>query len=263
MLVKDKVIIVSGIGPGLGIKLAIEAAREGARVAVAARTPANLDEAERRMREAAPNCEVLKQPTDIVDRAQCKRLVEMTMVRFGRIDGLINSAYFHGNFSGMGESDLDVVRKAFDTNLIGTMNLTQETIPAMKKGGGGAIVMINTMSTRQPNNSSVAAYAASKGALAVAAKYLARDVGPSNIRVNSLLPGWMWGTPVQTYVKQAAVAEKVPEDVIVARIVAGIPLRRIVKDEECARAALFLASDYASAITGVQLDANGGQFMAC
>ena len=76
MIVKDKVIIVSGIGPGLGIKLAIEAAREGARVVVAARTPANLDEAERRMREVAPNCEMLKQPTDIVDRAQCKRLVE-------------------------------------------------------------------------------------------------------------------------------------------------------------------------------------------
>ena len=261
MIVKDKVIIVSGIGPGLGIKLAIEAAREGARVVVAARTPANLDEAERRMREVAPNCEMLKQPTDIVDRAQCKRLVEATMARFGRIDALINSAFFHGAFGGLAEGDLADVRMILDTNLIGTMNLTQEAIPAMKKGGGGSIVMINTMATRLPNTFE-AGYAASKGALVVAAKYLALELGPSNIRVNSLLPGWMWGAPVQTYVKQAAAAENVAEDVIVARIAANIALRRIVKDDECARAALFLASDYASAITGAQLDANGGHFMA-
>lgn len=263
MIVKDKVIVVSGIGPGLGIKLAIEAAREGARVALAARTPVKLDEAEQRMREVVPHCEVLKQPTDILDRRQCKRLVETTMAHFGRVDGLINSAFFHGNFRSMADSDLGVLSKTVDTNLIGTINLTQEAISAMKQGGGGAIVMINTMSTRQARTSSEAAYAASKGALMVAAKYLALDLGPSNIRVNTLLPGWMWGVPVQTYVKQAAAAQKVPEEVIIARITANIPLRRIVKDEECARAALFLVSDYASGITGAQLDANGGQFMAC
>ena len=75
MLLRNKVVIISGIGPGLGVKLAIEAAREGARaVVLAARTAAKLDDAEQRIRELGVDCEVLKVVTDITDRAQCKEL---------------------------------------------------------------------------------------------------------------------------------------------------------------------------------------------
>ncbi|CAB1370634.1 SDR family oxidoreductase [Denitratisoma oestradiolicum] len=261
MLLKNKVIIVSGIGPGLGVKLAIEAAREGAKVAISARTAANLDDAEQRMRAIAPDCEVLKQTNDITDREQCKRLVEATVARFGRIDGLINSAVFHGNFEGVENADLEDWRRVFDTNVIGTMNLTQETIQAMKKSGGGAIAMVNTMATRKPFPSE-AGYAASKGALTVAAKYLAKEVGRYNIRVNSVYPGWMWGLPVQGYAKNAAAANNITEEQAMAPIVANIPLGRIVTDDEVARVALFLVSDYSTAMTGAILDANGGEFIA-
>ena len=181
--------------------------------------------------------------------------------RFGRIDGLINSAFYHGNFEGIETADLDDWRKCFDTNVIGTMTLTQETVKTMKKSGGGAIAMVNTMATRKPFPSE-AGYAASKGALMVAAKYLAKELGCHNIRVNSIHPGWMWGAPVQDYVRSAAAARQVSEDEIIRPIAAGMALGRIVTDDEVARVALFLVSDYSTAMTGAVVDANGGEFIA-
>jgi NAD(P)-dependent dehydrogenase (short-subunit alcohol dehydrogenase family) len=214
------------------------------------------------MKEVAPDCQVLKQTTDITDRGRCRRLVEATVARFGHVDGLINSAVYHGNFEGIEAADLDDWRKCFDTNVVGTMNLTQETVKAMKQSGGGAIAMVNTMATRKPFPSE-AGYATSKGALTVAAKYLARELGAQNIRVNSVYPGWMWGAPVQGYVTGAAKAQNVAEEVIAGQISANIPLGRIVTDDEVARVALFLVSDYSTALTGAIIDANGGEFIGC
>src|SRR5437899_3263354 len=205
MLLRNKVVIISGIGPGLGIKLAIEAAREGARaVVLAARTAAKLDDAEQRIRELDVDCEVLKVVTDITDRAQCKELAAQAIQRFGRIDSLVNSAFVHGNFpEAIADADLEGWRSVFDTNLFGTMTLTQEVVPQMKKQGSGAIVMINTQATRKPFPGE-GGYAASKGALTVAVKYLAKELEPHGIRANSVYMGWMWGAPVQGYIQQMA-----------------------------------------------------------
>src|SRR6516225_716972 len=99
MLLKDKVVLVSGIGPGLGVKLAVEAAREGARgVVLAARTSAKLDDAQERIEALGTDCQVLKVVTDIADRAQCRRLAAKAVEHFGRIDALLNSAFSHGTF---------------------------------------------------------------------------------------------------------------------------------------------------------------------
>ena len=263
MLLRDKVIIISGIGPGLGVKLAIEAAREGARaVVLAARTAAKLDDAEQRIRALNVDCEVLKVVTDITTRDQCKELAAQTVRRFGRIDALVNSAFVHGNFPEAIESaDLDAWRAVFDTNVFGTMTLTQEVVPHMKKQGSGAIVMINTQATRKPFPGE-GGYAASKGALSVAVKYLARELGPHGIRANSVYMGWMWGAPVQGYMKQMAEELDLPEAQLIAPIAANIALGRLPTDDDCAKAALFLVSDYANAISGAALDANGGDFMA-
>lgn len=262
MLMKDKVVIVSGIGPGLGVKLAVEAAREGARaVAIAARTAAKLDDAHARIAELGVDCEVLKVETDITDRAQCRHLAAEVMRKYGRIDALVNSAFLHGNFpEPMESADLDVWRSVFDTNVFGTMTLTQEVAALMKPQGGGAIVMINTQATRKPMPGE-GGYAASKGALAVAVKYLARELGHYGIRANSIFMGWMWGTPVQGYVRHAAAEQGVTEDDIITPVAAQIALGRMPTDDDCARAALFLVSDYARAISGASLDANGGDYM--
>ena len=261
MLLHDKVIIISGIGPGLGVKLAVEAAREGARaVVIAARTAAKLDDAEARIRALGVDCEVLKLAADITIPSQCTRLVEQAVARHGRIDALLNSAFVHGGFEPIAHADLQGWRALFDTNLFGTMNLTQAVVPQMRQQGSGAIAMINTQAVRKPF-AGEAGYAASKGALAVAVKCLAQELGPHGIRVNSVHMGWMWGAPVQGYVAHTAAQQQVPQEQIVARIAADIPLGHIPTDDDCAKAALFLVSDYAKAVTGASLDANGGAFM--
>lgn len=259
MLLEGKVIVVSGIGPGLGVKLAVEAAREGARgVVLAARSPEKLDAAQEQVRAVSGNCETLKAPTDIRDAAQCRRLVDAALERFGRVDGLVNSAFEHGAFEPVDSGDVRHWQSAYETNLAGSMQMTRAVVPIMKSQGGGAVVMINTMATIKPF-AGEAGYAMSKGALLVAAKYLALELGPSNIRVNTARMGWMWGAPVQGYVGHMARAQGVSEQKIVDSIAANIPLRRVVTDDECARAALFLLSDYASAITGAIIDVNGGE----
>jgi NAD(P)-dependent dehydrogenase (short-subunit alcohol dehydrogenase family) len=262
VLLKDKVVIVSGIGPGLGVKLAVEAAREGARAVVAAaRTPEKLDDAQQRIRALGVKAEVLKCVTDITDRAQCERLAAETVQRYGRIDALINSAYFHGEMDFVSSAELERWPAVFETNLYGTLKLTQAVIPHMQRQKSGAIVMINTMATRQIPPLGEAGYAASKAALAQASKWLAKELGPHGIRVNSAYMGWMWGAPVAGYVAWQAQQRQVPEEQIKAQIAAGIPLGRIPTDDECARAALFLASDCASAVTGAALDVNGGAYL--
>lgn len=265
MLLQDKVVVVSGIGPGLGIKLALNAAREGARaVVLAARTEANLADAEAQVHELGVDCETLTVATDIRERSQCDNLATSALGAFGRIDALVNSAFYHGRFEPIESADLDDWRNIVDTNLIGTMNMTQAVIPAMKAQQDGAIVMINTMAVRKPFVLPIggeSGYAASKSALATAAKYLAAELGRDGIRVNSAHMGWMWGKPVRDYVKHAAARNQVPEQQIVDGIAANIPLGRICTDDDCAKAALFLVSDHAAAITGATLDINGGEYM--
>ncbi len=261
MLLEDKVVIVSGIGPGLGIELATLAAKEGARaVAVAARTPAKLDDAEAAIRAAGLRTPVLKLATDVRDRAQCRRLVDETVARFGRIDALVNSAYVPGGFTLAESADLDDWRATMDVNLFGTMTLTQAVIPVMKRQGGGAIVMINSMVTRKPMPAQ-GGYAVSKSALTSAVAQLALELGRDGIRVNSAYMGWMWGPPVEGYLTSEAARQGTTVDALAGAVAQSIPLGRIPDDADCAKAALFLVSDYACAVTGAALDVNGGEFL--
>ena len=263
MLLKDKFVIVSGIGPGLGVKLAVEAAREGAAgVAIGARSADKLDDAEQRMRAVNPRCVVLKQVTDITDRKHCEAIVDAAVKKFGRVDGLVNSAFLHGDMDYVSSAKLDDwISGPIATNLIGTLKLTQAVIPQMKKQGGGAIVMINTMAVRQVPPLGEAGYAASKAALANSAKYLAKELGPHKIRVNTVHMGWMWGAPVQGYMQWQAQQSGGSVEAMKAQVASGIPLGEIPTDDDCAKAALFFVSDYARVVTGATLDVNGGHYM--
>ncbi len=261
MLLKDKVVIVSGIGPGLGMELSTLCAQEGAAgIAVAARTPQKLDDAEKEIRELGLETPVLKVPTDIADRSQCDRLVKQTIDKFKRIDVLLNSAYAAGLFSLIEDADLKEWREVFDVNLFGTLNLTQATIPQMKKQKSGSIVMINTMVVRKPLKTH-GDYAASKAALLSATAHLALELGHYGIRVNGAHMGWMWGPSVENYMIGAAKEGNTTVEAVRAEVEKNIPLGRIPEDGECAKAAVFLASDYASVITGACLDVNGGEYM--
>lgn len=259
MLLSEKVVIVSGIGPGLGQELAVAAAREGARLVIAARTASFLEEVASSCRESG--AAVVAVPTDVTDRAQCAALVAASVAEYGRVDALINSAYTPGNFAMFEGSDLDDWRKTFEVNLFGALSLSQEVIPHMKKQGAGSIVMVNSMVQKKPLPFQ-SGYATSKGALSTAAKMMATELGPYGIRVNSVYMGWMWGPPVQGYVEGAAKSRGVPKEEVISEITANIPLRIIPDDADCANAALFFASDLSRVVTGASLDVNGGEFMA-
>ncbi|MDB5986806.1 MAG: family oxidoreductase [Nevskia sp.] len=262
MLLQDKIVVISGIGPGLGVKLAIEAAREGAAgVVAAARTAEKLDDAERRILAVNPRCKVVKLVTDITQRSQCDALAAAAVKAFGRIDALVNSAYAHGAMDYASTADLDSWSEPLNTNLIGTLKLTQAVLPQMKQQGGGAIVMINTMAARQVPPLGEAGYAASKAALAMSTKFLAKELGPYKIRVNTVHMGWMWGAPVEGYMNWQAQTNGVPVEQLKAQVTANIPLGEIPPDDDCAKAALFMVSDYARVITGASLDVNGGNYM--
>ncbi|WP_244099870.1 SDR family oxidoreductase [Burkholderia ambifaria] len=175
---------------------------------------------------------------DIAERAQCPQLATQAIERFGRIDALVNSAFVHGTFPEVVEdADLDGWRAVCDTNVFGTMTLTQEIVPHMKRQKRGAIVMINTIATRKPF-AGESGYAVSKGTLAVAAKYLARELGVHGIRANSIHMGWMWSVPTQTYFRQAAAEYGMTEAEIIAPVASNIALAKLPTDDDCARGAV-------------------------
>ena len=258
MLLRDKVVIVSGVGPGLGQELAYGAAREGARVVLAARTAAFLDEVRAKLESQASEC--LAVPTDITVREQCQRLVQASLARFGRVDALINSAYTMGRVMRFENADLERWQVPIKVNLFGSLQLSQQVIAPMKAQGGGAIVMVGSITARKPMVNDTA-YGASKAALQAAARNLALELGGYGIRVNTAMMGRMWGPNAEIQVNRVAAERGVPPEEIKREFAARMALPEIPDDAVCANAVLFLASDYARAITGATLDVNGGEWM--
>ena len=130
MMLKNKVVIVSGIGPGLGQALSTLAAKEGAAaVVIAARTPAKLDIAEQEIRDLGLGTPVLKVPTDISSVEQCQALAQTTVEEYGRIDVLFNSAFNPGAFGPIESASMDDWRAAMDVNFFGTVQLSRPVFP--------------------------------------------------------------------------------------------------------------------------------------
>lgn len=124
------------------------------------------------------------------------------------------------------------------------------------------MVFIGTQSAvAAPSQVRQAAYAASKGALTSAMYSLARELGPYRIRVNTVLPGWMWGPPVEAFVQFTAHTEQVPEAEVLKRLSDRMALPELATDGDVADAAVFLASERARAITGQSLLVNAGELM--
>jgi NAD(P)-dependent dehydrogenase (short-subunit alcohol dehydrogenase family) len=257
MLLENKVAVITGIGPGLGQELAYTFSREGARVAICCRRQSELDRVVADIE--AKGGDVLAVPTDVTDRAACKRLVDATVERFGRIDALVNSAYNPGLFTLFEDANLDDWRLPLEVNLFGTLNMVQAVVPHLKAAGGGAICNVNSQIHKKPMPYQ-GGYGTSKAALEGATKFLAKELGAHKIRVNSVFMGWMWGPPVESYVESAAQGG-VTREQIIGSITQNIALGEIPDDSDCANAVAFMCSDYARVITGAGLDVNGGEFM--
>jgi NAD(P)-dependent dehydrogenase (short-subunit alcohol dehydrogenase family) len=258
MLLQDKVIIVTGVGPGMGRQLALLAAAEGACVAVAARSADFISGIASEIRTSGGR--VIAVPTDVGDAQACARLVAATLSAFGRIDGLVNSAYKVADSTPFETADIDAWQANMDVTCFGAVRMIQAVLPAMKAAGGGAIVNMGALAAAQPA-AGQSDYAVSKAALEGATRQLARELGVHGIRVNVARMGWLWGEPVRNYLSWQAQQTGVALQSLVADIAARTALGVIPPEEECAKSALFLVSDYARMITGAILDVNGGEYM--
>src|ERR1700687_970100 len=257
MLLQDRVVIVSGIGSGMGRDISLACAREGAHVVLAARSSQNLEPVAKDV--CALGRKALSVHTDIAKIEDCKLLVDAAHAEFGRIDVLVNNAFKGGVEAEIENAGMDYWRQVFDVNVFGSMHLSQLVIPHMKAQGGGSIVFINSMSMRviEP---AMGAYAASKGALMIAAQTLAKEVGKYKIRVNSVVPGYIWSDKLAGYFRYLAKQQGRTYDDVHADISGRTALHHIPTSEEIADAVLFFASDLSRAITGQALDVNGGHF---
>ena len=258
MILAGKTVVVCGVGPGLGREIVAACLRDGANVVLAARTAAKIEAA---AKELDPSGEsVACVPTDVTDEAQCEELVRAAVERFGALDAVVQVAALDALFGSLEESALEDWRRAFDTNVLGPAQLARAAAPLMREHGGGSIVLIGSQAMLQPQTPQIA-YGASKGALLSAMYYMAKELGPDRIRVNMVIPTWMWGPPVEAYVKMTAKAQGRTEEEVIADITANMPLGEIPADEDVAEAVVFLASDRARMITGQSLLVNAGELM--
>jgi NAD(P)-dependent dehydrogenase (short-subunit alcohol dehydrogenase family) len=260
LLLQGRTVLVSGVGPGLGRQVALHAAAEGANLVFGARTEENLAKTASEIEAEHPGVTAWRH-TDIAEDADCVALAALAVERFGRIDAVVHVAALDTHFGGLADADFSAWRRVVDVNLIGTLQLTRACLPALRERGGSVVFIGTQSAVAAPTQVRQAAYAASKGALTSAMYSMARELGPDRIRVNTVLPGWMWGPAVEGYVRWTASAEGVPEDDVRARLAERMALPDLATDGDVAEAALFLASDRAKAITGQSLLVNAGELM--
>ncbi|MFE1402125.1 SDR family oxidoreductase [Streptomyces sp. NPDC058770] len=259
MPLTGKTVVVSGVGAGLGHQIAATVVRDGGNAVLGARTGANLA---RSAAEIDPEGRrTAHRATDITDEAQCEALAGLALERFGRLDAVIHVAARDDHFGGVEDADFAAWRSVVDVNLLGTLRMTRACLPGLKERGGSVVLIGTQSSVAAPTQVRQAAYAASKGALTSAMYSMAQEFGPYRIRVNTVLPGWMWGPPVQAYIRFTAHSEGVPEDEVLGRLTGRMALPDLATDGDVAEAAAFLASDRARAITGQSLLVNAGELM--
>jgi NAD(P)-dependent dehydrogenase (short-subunit alcohol dehydrogenase family) len=258
MLLPGKTVVVSGVGPGLGREIAAAALRDGANVVIGARTEPKLKDLASELDPSGARIAYCR--VNIKERADCDALVQIGVDRFGSVDAIVQVAAFELISSTLDGTSAAEWHRSLETNVIGSVQIVQAAAPHLRARGGGAIVLIGTQAMYKPQLPQMA-YAASKGALLSAMYYMARELGPDRIRVNMVVPTWMWGPPVQVYVKWQAQERGVSEDAIIRDITRNMPLGEIPPDEAVADAVIFLCSDRARMITGQTLMVNGGELM--
>ncbi len=259
MLVQDKTIVICGVGSGLGLEVAEAALRDGARVVIAAR---NADALAEHAKSLDPAGElVLAVPTDVVDDEQCIALMKAANDRFGSVDGIVQVAALDAVFGNLASTPAEDFARVISVNVVGAMQVARAATPYMQEAGGGSIVLIGSQSMWYPPMAPQLAYASSKGALVSAMYHLVHELGPSKIRVNMVIPTWMWGPPVEGFVKMEAKQRGVEESVVIGEITANMPLGEIPKDDDVANACIFFCSDYSRMITGETLLVNAGEIL--
>ncbi len=244
----EKSAVVTGSSYGIGKSIALLFAEKGARVLV------NYSKSEEKANEVVS--EIVRKggtaialKADVSKSADVKLMMDTCLKNFGRIDILVNNAGILP-FGQIEEITDEILERVFRVNFFGAFYCCREVVPVMKRQKYGKIVNISSIAGQQGDHSTAPCYGASKGALSVLTKSLARRLGPSGINVNAIAPHAVI-TPMMDYW----------DDEKRERMRKEIPVRRLGTPKDVAAAALFLVSDESDYITGQIIGVNGGYLM--
>jgi NAD(P)-dependent dehydrogenase (short-subunit alcohol dehydrogenase family) len=236
-----KVAIVTGSTRGIGLAIARAFRNQGARVVISSENAGDSAQVGR-------DLDTLAIPADVADDAQLAALVEGTINHFGRLDILVCNAGITGRPGPFATIDMDDYDRVMAVNLRSQIRLCNLALPHIASVGGGAAILVSSLSGLR-GNGAINAYALAKAGVAQLARNLAVEWGPRNVRVNALSPGF-----IRTELSMPLLADAG----FMARRMQMTPLRRPGEVDEVAGAAIFLASPAGAFVTGHNLVVDGG-----
>ncbi|BDM22563.1 SDR family NAD(P)-dependent oxidoreductase [Pseudomonas sp. NPDC089428] len=248
MLLEGKIAIVTGAASarGIGRATAQAFADQGAKVAIL-----DLDLQAARDAAAQLGAGHLGLAANVADEAQVRDAVAEVLAYFGRIDVLVNNAGITQPVKTLEITGKDYER-ILDVNLRGTLLMSQAVLPAMRAQRSGSIICMSSVSAQRGGGIFGGPhYSAAKAGVLGLGKAMAREFGPDNVRVNAITPGLI----------HTDITGGLMQDERRHAIIDGIPLGRLGEARDVANAALFLASDLSSYLTGITLDVNGGMLI--
>lgn len=242
-----KVALVTGAAKGLGLAIASTLVGQGASVALADMDEAGCRESSERLNSEGGNTIALT--CNVAVLAEIDAMIAATLAKFGRLDVLVNNAGGSA-YTPLKIEDVTVehFERVMDWNVRSTFFCIKAALPALKQRGG-SIINMASIAGRAGSELVSPQYSASKGAIIAMTRNLARHLGPHNIRVNAIAPGFIKSGP-----RADEIWRKRDESLVLNQV----PLRRRGEVDEIGNAALFLASDASSYTTGAVLDVNGG-----
>ncbi len=252
---KGRGVIVAASSQGIGLATAEAFAREGAQVAMCARTEKILQESASRIRTQT-GAEVYAEALDVTDATSVQRFTEQVAKRFGRIDVCVTNAGGPPakNFLSL---TADEWRKAVDLNLMSVVHLCKAVIPYMQRHRWGRIVTITSISVKQPIADLVLSNSV-RAAVVGLVKSLSNEFGKDGILVNNVAPGYTTTERLQELAQVRALAAGSSPQQICDSWAAETPVKRLGTPEEIANVILWLASEQASYVTGQTILADGG-----
>lgn len=260
MILADSTVMVVGVGPGLGRSCVVGALRDGANVVAVARNGERLSA---EVAELDPvGDRVLAVVGDITQLDTLEAAVSEGVERFGRLDAVINVAALDATAGAFADLDDETMRTTLEVNTLGVVNVVRSVRPTFAANeNGGSVVLIGSQASLKPVPAIPQfAYAAAKSAILAMARNLAAELGSEGIRVNTVVPTWMWGPNVAMYCQWMASERGISAEDVRDEIAATMALGVMPSDADVAEAALFFASDRSRMITGQRLLVNAGEF---
>jgi 3-oxoacyl-[acyl-carrier protein] reductase len=252
---KGRGVIVAASSQGIGLATAEAFAREGAQVAMCARTATTLNEAAARIRKETA-AEVYAEPLDVTDAPAVQRFVEQVAKHFGRIDVCVANAAGPPSKNFLSVT-ADEWRKALDMNFMSAVHLAKAVIPYMQRHRWGRFITITSVSVKLPITDLVLSNAVRTSVVGLV-KSLSNEFGKDGITVNNVAPGYTATERLKELAGVRALAVGISPDEVYQSWAAATPLRRLGAPGEIADAILWLASERAAYITGQTLLADGG-----